>query len=266
MPPDLPDIPAAVEVAAYRVTQEALTNAVRHSSATRSDVALRVEDAGIRVETGDNGLGTVQPRSGGLGLTTLFRDGLTGLLRTVGDVELVASAGDGDGDEAVRRTVEFARRRGAHGPEHAGYAWSGGDPADRGKGTLRGGPGADHDRRRQRGGCSQGGRARLPAQRCRAGGDAGRHPSRRVGWCGLRTRRGGAGAPRRPRPRAPHADQLTDREAEVLALVAAGRSNPEIAKELGLSVKTVQNHVSRVLTKMQLRDRTEAALRVRGLG
>jgi DNA-binding NarL/FixJ family response regulator len=51
----------------------------------------------------------------------------------------------------------------------------------------------------------------------------------------------------------------------VLALVADGRSNPEIARELGLSLKTVQNHVSHVLTKMQVRDRTQAALRMRGL-
>jgi DNA-binding NarL/FixJ family response regulator len=59
---------------------------------------------------------------------------------------------------------------------------------------------------------------------------------------------------------------LTPREAEVLALIADGRSNAEIARELGLSVKTVQNHVSNVLAKLQVRDRTQAALRVRGLG
>jgi DNA-binding NarL/FixJ family response regulator len=58
---------------------------------------------------------------------------------------------------------------------------------------------------------------------------------------------------------------LTEREAQVLALIAAGRSNPEIAGELGLSLKTVQNHVSNVLTKLQVRDRTQAALRARGL-
>ncbi|HZI98434.1 MAG TPA: response regulator transcription factor [Actinomycetales bacterium] len=58
---------------------------------------------------------------------------------------------------------------------------------------------------------------------------------------------------------------LTEREAEVLALVADGRSNPEIARQLGISLKTVQNHVSKVLTKMQVSDRTQAALRVRGL-
>jgi DNA-binding NarL/FixJ family response regulator len=59
--------------------------------------------------------------------------------------------------------------------------------------------------------------------------------------------------------------RLTAREAEVLALIADGRTNAEIARTLSVSLKTVQNHVSRVLTKMQLRDRTQAVLRMRGL-
>lgn len=58
---------------------------------------------------------------------------------------------------------------------------------------------------------------------------------------------------------------LTARESEVLALLGDGRSNAEIARELGLSLKTVQNHVSNVLAKLQVRDRTQAALRMRGL-
>lgn len=48
-------------------------------------------------------------------------------------------------------------------------------------------------------------------------------------------------------------------------MIAAGRSNPEIARELSLSLKTVQNHVSHVLAKMQVRGRAQAALRMRGL-
>ncbi len=60
-------------------------------------------------------------------------------------------------------------------------------------------------------------------------------------------------------------DDLTSREAQVLTLIARGASNPEIARELGLSLKTVQNHVSHVLTKLQVTDRTQAALRMRGL-
>lgn len=56
---------------------------------------------------------------------------------------------------------------------------------------------------------------------------------------------------------------LTERERQVLASIATGQTNKQIAKELGLSVKTVQNHVSRVLMKMQAADRTQAALRAR---
>ena len=55
-------------------------------------------------------------------------------------------------------------------------------------------------------------------------------------------------------------DALTDREREVLALIAEGSSNAQIARALGLSTKTVQNYVSRILDKLQLADRTQAAL------
>jgi DNA-binding NarL/FixJ family response regulator len=58
---------------------------------------------------------------------------------------------------------------------------------------------------------------------------------------------------------------LTSRESEVLALVARGASNAEIARELGLTLKTVQNHVANILAKLQVRDRTQAVLRMRGL-
>lgn len=55
-------------------------------------------------------------------------------------------------------------------------------------------------------------------------------------------------------------DDLTAREREVLALLAEGVSNAQIARSLGLSVKTVQNYVSRILDKLRLADRTQAAL------
>jgi DNA-binding NarL/FixJ family response regulator len=58
-------------------------------------------------------------------------------------------------------------------------------------------------------------------------------------------------------------DGLTAREREVLAKIAEGASNAQIARALGLSVKTVQNYVSRILDKLQVADRTQAALRAR---
>jgi DNA-binding NarL/FixJ family response regulator len=61
-------------------------------------------------------------------------------------------------------------------------------------------------------------------------------------------------------------DDLTARERAVLDLIATGQSNAQIARTLGVSLKTVQNYVSRVLVKVQAADRTQAALRARGLG
>jgi len=61
------------------------------------------------------------------------------------------------------------------------------------------------------------------------------------------------------RPRSSHALALTDREIEVLTLVAVGRSNEEIGKELFISPKTASVHVSHILAKLGTKSRTEAA-------
>jgi len=59
---------------------------------------------------------------------------------------------------------------------------------------------------------------------------------------------------------------LTPREREVLELLATGCRNHEIARRLGMSEKTVRNHVSQVLTKLQVPDRTAAALKAQESG
>jgi DNA-binding NarL/FixJ family response regulator len=59
---------------------------------------------------------------------------------------------------------------------------------------------------------------------------------------------------------------LTDREREILGMIALGRSNAEIAGELVLSPKTVSNHVSNIFSKLQVVDRAQAVLRARQAG
>jgi DNA-binding NarL/FixJ family response regulator len=69
-----------------------------------------------------------------------------------------------------------------------------------------------------------------------------------------------------PLPASPIFPGLTERETEVLALIAQGLTNQQIADRLFVSVKTVRNHVSNVISKLQVADRAQAALRARDAG
>ena len=189
----------------------------------------------------------------------LFRDGLSGLLRTVADMEVVDAVGDGE--TAVRRCLELE-------PDVVLMDLN-----------LPGIPGTEAIRRIER-------QPSPPAVLVLTMVDDhdGVTAALQVGARGYLLKGAvqeevlaairavaaggavfGAGAAERVLSgRQRYNADLTDREAEILALIGAGHSNTEIASELGLSTKTVQNHVSNLLAKLQVRDRTQAALRARG--
>jgi two-component system, NarL family, response regulator LiaR len=73
----------------------------------------------------------------------------------------------------------------------------------------------------------------------------------------VRSGRRRPGEPSRPRDALP---LLSARESEVLACVARGRTNREVARELGISEETVKTHVTRILAKLGVQDRTQAAI------
>jgi DNA-binding NarL/FixJ family response regulator len=64
----------------------------------------------------------------------------------------------------------------------------------------------------------------------------------------------------------PLAEPLTARETEILQLLAQGRTNPQIARELVVSPGTVKNHVHHIIAKLEVSDRTQAAVRAIELG
>ena len=85
-------------------------------------------------------------------------------------------------------------------------------------------------------------------------------------WLGAKLFRGAAVAPFVPNTRAQETLGISGRELEVLELLAAGRSNKEIAKRLEVSPNTVKTHVTKLFAKLEARRRTEAIQRARELG
>ena len=67
----LPELPAATEVAAFRITQEALTNAIRHANASHVLASISVEDDELVVRVRDDGHGMAGTRDDGVGLSAM---------------------------------------------------------------------------------------------------------------------------------------------------------------------------------------------------
>ncbi|WP_395646222.1 response regulator transcription factor [Terricaulis sp.] len=85
-------------------------------------------------------------------------------------------------------------------------------------------------------------------------------------WVGARLFRTQPPAPFEVNAAAQTSLGITEREYEVLTLIAGGRSNKEIAQKLNLSPNTVKTHVARLFEKLEAGRRTEAILRARELG
>ena len=71
MPSNLPPLPAALEVAAYRITMEGLNNILRHADASQATVRLILEPEHLRVEIHDDGIGIPPDLASGVGLASM---------------------------------------------------------------------------------------------------------------------------------------------------------------------------------------------------
>ena len=325
-------LPDAVQEAAYRIVQEALTNVVRHSGARKAAVVLALEgttpvgnpgrqltvtvdddgagaagDARRQRGDGDAGEGgrrrrfaalrAVEPGAAAAGLAgpgrdtgggapgrtpagagtggavirilladdqNLIRAGFRALLNAEPDMEVVAECGTGR--DAVRLAAREQSRRGADGHPHARDRRAGRHPADHGR--SRAWPGTriiilttfeldEYIAEAVRAGAAgflvkdTEPEELLRAVRVVHDGDALLSPSvtrRIMAQLALQSR--AAAAPGRW-------SNITEREREVLRLVGEGLNNAEIAERLVITPLTAKTHVSRIMTKLLVRDRAQ---------
>jgi DNA-binding NarL/FixJ family response regulator len=178
----------------------------------------------------------------------------------------------GDGEEAVELARPPAPRRRADGHPDAAARRGGGSAADRRGGSARPGAGTttfDLDE------------YVVGALRARAGGFVPKDVPADELVAAIRVAAGEAvvaprvlrrrldryaGHPRDPAATTPAVQGLTDREHEVLVLIARGLSNAEIARALVVSETTVKTHVGHVLTELGVRDRVQAVVLAYGSG
>jgi DNA-binding NarL/FixJ family response regulator len=199
----------------------------------------------------------------------LFRDGLRGLLESIADLQVCGEAGSGsdavelaanlqpdvilmdlnmptlDGIEATRRIVQHSQRANVlvltmyEDDESVFAALRAGA---RGY-VLKGAPQAET----------------LRAIRAVGNGEA-------IFGPGIASRVMRYFAAGRPAVAASVFPELTERETEILRLIAQGRTNEDIAEQLVLSLNTVRNHVSNICGKLQVADRAQAVIRAREAG
>ena len=91
VPDAVPLLPAAIEVAAYRITAEALANALRHSGARRCCITVRTEAAGVIIEVDDDGRGFGADVVSGVGLRSMHERAA----EVGGDLEMQSNPGSG---------------------------------------------------------------------------------------------------------------------------------------------------------------------------
>ena len=316
-------LPPGVELSAYRILQEALSNALRHAPGSQVQVELGYRPArlDLRVVNGparsapipSPGAGhgvlgmkeraamlggelTAEPRpDGGFAVTAvlplpdgqddmsvrvlvaddqaLIREGLLVLLRAQEGIEVVGEAVDGrdavDKAAALRPDVVLmdVRMPVLNGLEATRRILGDqGNADDSGSGATKVLVVTTFDldeyvyealRAGASGFLLKDSSAQMLAEAVRvvAAGDAMLSPPVTRRLLGTFARLGGPRGPTRDQ-----VDRLTERETEVLTLVARGCSNAEIADELVLAEQTIKTHVSRILTKLDLRDRTQAAI------
>lgn len=316
-PEHLPPLPAAVEVAAYRIILESLTNVARHAQATRCHIRLQVSTM-LMIDVTDDGKGLVMDHPAGVGLVSIreraaelggacqitspmggggpgtgsashtkggimvdrlsvviaddhpiFRGGMRALLNSAPDMQVLGEASDGE--EAVRLAAELqpdvmlmdvrmpgiggleATRRILHTSPHISVLivtmfededtiFAALQAGARGY-VLKGATPTEMVRAIQAAGSGEAIFSPAIAQRII---DFFATPRSAI---------------------APQAfPEMTDREREVLTLIARGHKNPEIAQLLSISLKTVRNHISNIFSKLQVADRAQAILRAREAG
>lgn len=204
---------------------------------------------------------------------TLFRDGLTALFGSIADLEVVGEAASGEqaiaqaealqpdvvlmdiqmqrADGPAMNGIEATRRIVQTSPHIGVVILTMFDDDDSVFAAMRAGArgyvlkGAEQDEM-------------LRVIRAVGRGEALFGPAIAARLMGYFSARGSTTAPLFP--------QLTEREREVLALIAQGHNNEEIARRLVLSPKTVRNHVSNIFSKLQVADRAQAIVRARTAG